>query len=129
MNKMFSTALLTWGLAGCVQPPVEQKAKPEVVVQTPDGPVTYNSVDVTLVVTHPREQDTDFVTVEVLNPKGKTFHREVLPLDAQGRAEFRMPVRGTFIEDRAMAGQWSVLATYNHASTPFSAVPLDIQAP
>lgn len=99
---------------------------PSVVVQTPDNRVTFETVDLELVATHPRVQDEDFVVMEVLTPKGKTHVKERVALDAEGTARLRLPIRGTHIEDRAMAGEWSVLVTYNHATTPFAAIPFEI---
>src|SRR5689334_20591921 len=104
-------------LLACPNRLEQPTAKPDgMSMPTPhDGRVTFETVEMSLTINHARVQDTDFVTVEVLTPKGKPYTKQQLALDDQGQAVLTIPIRGTFIEDRALAGQWTALATYNYS--------------
>ena len=118
-------------MGACVTQPAAQPApvtKRLDVVPFDGQRLTFDTPHLDINVSHPKQQETDFVTVEVLNPKGVVFRDEKLPLGEDGAATLRLQVRGTLIEDYSMSGVWTVAARFNYASQPYLVIPFEIEA-
>lgn len=127
--KLCAAALGVMVLVACERPAQEPVETPKALEVLPAGgaeAVTFATTHVDFRVTHPKLQDTDFVTVEVLNPKGRVFYKTKAVLSPEGAATVRLPVRGGYIEDRNMTGTWSVMAYFNYAPEPFLSTPFEV---
>lgn len=60
----------------------------------------------------------DTQLMEILDPEGHLFLKERTPLDASGKARFRLPLRGSYVEDYNMTGLWQVRLSRNSALSP-----------
>lgn len=129
-NQLFNVVAagaLCLGLTACDQ---KQQPDPTSVTENPPGTslriydsegrdrITLESPSVMVDVNFPRRAPTDTVTVELINPKGKVFHRVAQPIPAEGLVVDRMGVLGTPINDYRMTGKWRANVYYNDATTP-----------